>query len=100
MMNDVTKLPVHRRAKLGLGYLPQEASIFRGLTVEQNVMSVVELHERNGARRREIVEGLLAELRVDHLRDSPATALSGGAVAWGRKSRPAPKRKIPCDRSP
>jgi lipopolysaccharide export system ATP-binding protein len=61
-----------------VGYLPQEPSIFRGLTVEQNVMSVVELSERYPAKRRETVNGLLAELRVDHLKDAPASALSGG----------------------
>ena len=75
---DVTTLPMYQRARLGVGYLPQEASIFRGLTVEQNVMSIVELSERNGAKRREIVDNLLKELRVDHLRDAPANALSGG----------------------
>lgn len=75
---DVTTLPMYQRARLGVGYLPQEPSIFRGLTVEQNVMSVVELTERNHARRREIVDSLLAELRVDHLKNSPANALSGG----------------------
>ncbi len=75
---DVTTLPMYQRARLGVGYLPQEPSIFRGLTVEQNVMSIVELTERNSARRREIVDGLLAELHVDHLKDSPASALSGG----------------------
>jgi lipopolysaccharide export system ATP-binding protein len=75
---DVTTLPMYQRARLGVGYLPQEPSIFRGLTVEQNVMSVVELTERNHARRREIVDNLLAELRVDHLKNSPANALSGG----------------------
>ncbi|MFN3463390.1 MAG: LPS export ABC transporter ATP-binding protein [Terricaulis sp.] len=75
---DVTTLPMYQRARLGVGYLPQEPSIFRGLTVEQNVMSVVELSERSHSRRREIVNGLLAELRVDHLKDAPASALSGG----------------------
>ncbi len=75
---DVTTLPMYQRARLGVGYLPQETSIFRGLTVDQNVMAIVELSERNSARRREIVDGLLAELRVDHLKDSPASALSGG----------------------
>ncbi|MFT3728033.1 MAG: LPS export ABC transporter ATP-binding protein [Terricaulis sp.] len=75
---DVTTLPMYQRARLGVGYLPQEPSIFRGLTVEQNVMSIVELTERSRSKRREIVDGLLAELRVDHLRDAPAAALSGG----------------------
>jgi lipopolysaccharide export system ATP-binding protein len=75
---DVTQLPMYQRARLGVGYLPQEPSIFRGLTVEQNVMCIVELMERSKKRRREIVDGLLAELHVDHLRDAPAAALSGG----------------------
>src|SRR5215470_11365107 len=75
---DVTTLPMYQRARLGVGYLPQEASIFRGLTVEQNVMSVVELSEPKASKRRDIVDGLLAELHVDHLKDAPAAALSGG----------------------
>lgn len=75
---DVTTLPMYQRARLGVGYLPQEPSIFRGLTVEQNVMAIVELSERSRSKRKEIVDGLLAELRVDHLKDSPASALSGG----------------------
>ncbi len=75
---DVTTLPMYQRARLGVGYLPQEPSIFRGLTVEQNVTSIAELQERNGAKRRDLVEGLLAELHVDHLKDAPASALSGG----------------------
>ena len=75
---DVTTLPMYQRARLGVGYLPQEPSIFRGLTVEQNVMAIVELSERNRSKRQEIVDGLLAELRVDHLKDAPAAALSGG----------------------
>ena len=75
---DVTTLPMYQRARLGVGYLPQEPSIFRGLSVEQNVMAIVELSERNRSKRQEIVDGLLAELRVDHLKDAPAAALSGG----------------------
>ena len=75
---DVTTLPMYQRARLGVGYLPQEPSIFRGLTVEQNVMAIVELSERNRSKRQDIVDGLLAELHVDHLRDAPANALSGG----------------------
>ncbi len=75
---DVTTLPMYQRARLGVGYLPQEPSIFRGLTVEQNVMAIVELSERSHSKRREIVDGLLAELHVDHLKDAPANALSGG----------------------
>jgi len=75
---DVTTLPMYQRARLGVGYLPQEPSIFRGLTVEQNVMAIVELSEPKASKRREIVDGLLSELRVDHLKDAPAAALSGG----------------------
>ncbi|WP_424895072.1 LPS export ABC transporter ATP-binding protein [Tepidimonas sp. HKU79] len=77
-------LPIHRRARLGLGYLPQEASIFRKLTVEQNVRAVLELQHDEAGRPlaepvlRERLDRLLQELHVDHLRDAPAPALSGG----------------------
>lgn len=80
----VDSLPIHRRARLGLGYLPQEASIFRKLTVAQNVRAVLELQvdERgkslSNAEIDRRLNGLLQDLRVDHLRDSPAPALSGG----------------------
>jgi lipopolysaccharide export system ATP-binding protein len=75
---DITRLPMYQRARLGVGYLPQEASIFRGLTVEQNIMGVVELNERDRKKRREIVDGLMAEMHIEHLRNSSALALSGG----------------------
>jgi lipopolysaccharide export system ATP-binding protein len=75
---DITALPMYQRAHLGVGYLPQEASIFRGMSVEDNVMSVVELTNRDKSRRREIVDALLAELHIEHLRGAPALALSGG----------------------
>ncbi|MGE0828358.1 MAG: LPS export ABC transporter ATP-binding protein [Hyphomonadaceae bacterium] len=75
---DVTGLPMYQRARLGVGYLPQEPSIFRGLTVEQNVMAIVELVEPDKSQRQEAVDRLLGELHIDHLRDSPAAALSGG----------------------
>jgi lipopolysaccharide export system ATP-binding protein len=75
---DITAQPMYQRARMGVGYLPQETSIFRGMTVEQNVMAVVELHERDRKKARETVTGLLEELRISHLRHSPATALSGG----------------------
>ena len=80
----VDSLPIHRRARLGLGYLPQEASIFRKLTVAQNVRAVLELQvdERgkslSNAEIDRRLSGLLQDLRVEHLRDSPAPALSGG----------------------
>ncbi len=75
---EITQFPMYQRARLGVGYLPQEASIFRGLTVEQNVLSVVELVESQKTRRREIVDSLLAELHIEHIRTSSALALSGG----------------------
>lgn len=75
---DVTALPMYQRARLGIGYLPQEASIFRGMTVEQNVMAVVELVEKNKSARADRTTALLKELRIEHLRQSPAPALSGG----------------------
>jgi len=65
---DVTLLPMYRRAKLGVGYLPQEASIFRGLTVEQNIRSILELSESNRQRRNQMLEELLAEFSIEHLR--------------------------------
>lgn len=75
---DITALPMYQRARLGLGYLPQETSIFRGLTVEQNIRGVVELAEKDKKRRDEIVHNLLHELHIEKLRDAPALALSGG----------------------
>lgn len=76
--HDITALPMYRRARLGIGYLPQEASIFRGLTVEQNIMAVAELVERDSQKRRQLVDDLLAEFAIEHLRRAPALALSGG----------------------
>ena len=75
---DVTKLPMYRRAILGLGYLPQETSIFRGMTVEQNIRCVLEMVEPNKAVREEELERLLEEFHITRLRHSPAMALSGG----------------------
>jgi len=76
--HNITVLPMYRRARLGLGYLPQEASIFRWLTVEQNIMAVLELWISAPAERRERLETLLAEFAITHIRKSPAVALSGG----------------------
>jgi len=76
--NDVTGLPMYRRAILGLGYLPQETSIFRGLTVAQNINAVLELAEPDPAARQPRLESLLGEFRLERVRDSAATALSGG----------------------
>ncbi|HIP10450.1 MAG TPA: LPS export ABC transporter ATP-binding protein [Rhodospirillales bacterium] len=75
---DITELPMYRRARLGLGYLPQEASIFRGLTVEQNIRAVLEVVEKSFPRREELLEELLGEFSITHLRRTPSLALSGG----------------------
>jgi lipopolysaccharide export system ATP-binding protein len=75
---DITAQPMYQRARMGVGYLPQEASIFRGMTVEENIMAVVELRETSRRRAKDEVTGLLEELRVEHLRAAPAVSLSGG----------------------
>jgi lipopolysaccharide export system ATP-binding protein len=75
---DITGLPMYRRAILGLGYLPQETSIFRGLTIEKNILTVLELAEPDAAARRRKLDKLLDEFGLTRLRDAPAMALSGG----------------------
>lgn len=75
---DVTLLPMYRRARLGLGYLPQEMSIFRGLSVEDNIRAILEIAEPDPTARRERLEELLSEFSIEHLRRAPALALSGG----------------------
>jgi lipopolysaccharide export system ATP-binding protein len=75
---DVTWLPMYRRAKLGIGYLPQEASIFRGMTVANNIRSIIELNVSDQEKRHELLDELLAEFSITHLRRTPAIALSGG----------------------
>ncbi len=75
---DITSLPMYRRARLGLGYLPQEASIFRGLSVEDNIRAVLEVIEPDYDAREMMLNELLAEFGITHLRRAPSLALSGG----------------------
>ena len=91
---DVTRMPMYRRARLGIGYLPQEASIFRGLSVEQNIMAILELVEPNRKKRKEQLDSLLEEFKITRLRKSPSIALSGGErrrceIARALASRPS-----------
>lgn len=91
---DVTSLPMYTRARLGIGYLPQEASIFRGLSVEDNIKAVLEIVEPDRRQRKEDLERLLEEFGIGHLRKSPSIALSGGErrrceIARALASRPA-----------
>ena len=74
---NITKMPIHQRAKLGISYLPQEMSIFRGLTVEQNIMAVLEIVEKNPKKQQEKLEQLLSEFSITHIRKSHALSLSG-----------------------
>jgi len=75
---DVTTMPMYRRARLGIGYLPQESSIFRGLTVEQNIRAVLEVVEKSRKQRDRDLDALLDEFHISHLRKSPSLSLSGG----------------------
>ncbi len=76
--HDITQTPMYRRARLGIGYLPQEASIFRGLTVENNIRAVLEVVEPDKKERERQLDALLEEFSISHLRKSPSIALSGG----------------------
>ena len=87
--HDITGLPMYRRARLGLGYLPQEASIFRGLTVENNIRAVLEVSVPARNERELVLDELLAEFSITHLRRTPSLALSGGESAGASRS-PAP----------
>lgn len=75
---DISHMPMYQRARLGIGYLPQEASIFRGMTVEQNIMAILEIAEANSVKRHEKLNELLEEFSITHLRKSHALSLSGG----------------------
>jgi lipopolysaccharide export system ATP-binding protein len=75
---DLSQLPIHHRAKLGLSYLPQEASIFRRLTVEENILAVLELQNLDDDTKQRYLDGLLHDLHISHLRNNPAISLSGG----------------------
>ncbi|WP_299152798.1 LPS export ABC transporter ATP-binding protein [uncultured Tateyamaria sp.] len=75
---DVTMLPMYRRAQMGIGYLPQEMSIFRGLTVQDNILAILDITEPDRHKRRERLEELLSEFSIEHMRRAPALALSGG----------------------
>jgi lipopolysaccharide export system ATP-binding protein len=91
---DITRLPMYRRARLGIGYLPQEASIFRGLTVEQNILSVLEISEKDPSTRQLVLDELLAEFSITHLKQAEGITLSGGErrrveIARALASRPS-----------
>lgn len=91
---DITRLPMYQRARLGIGYLPQEASIFRGLTVEQNIRAVLELVEPDKVNREAHLDSLLEEFKITRVRKSPSLALSGGErrrveIARALASRPS-----------
>lgn len=93
---DVTRLPMFRRARMGIGYLPQEMSIFRGLTVEQNIMAVLEVSVADPHRRRDRLEELLADFSITHLRGAPALALSAANAGGPRSPAALPRTPVSC----
>lgn len=84
---DVTRLPLFQRARRGIGYLPQQRSIFGGLTVEQNILLVLEMHEGNSAKRRDQLDGLMRDFGLYPLRTAIASKLSGGGSVGDAKLR-------------
>ena len=93
---DVTRFPMYRRAKAGIGYLPQEMSIFRGLTVEANIMAILEITEKHRHQRHERLEELLSDFSISHLRAAPALSLSGGNAAAPRSPAAWPRTRATC----
>jgi lipopolysaccharide export system ATP-binding protein len=92
--HDISGMPMYQRARLGIGYLPQETSIFRAMTVEQNIRAILEVVEPDKRQREDHLDALLSEFRISHLRNAPATSLSGGErrraeIARALASRPA-----------
>ena len=102
--HDITGLPMYRRARLGIGYLPQEASVFRGLTVEGNIMAALEVVEPDGDKRELMLDGLLAEFGIGHLRRTPAPGPVRRRAAAGSRSparsQPSPATSCSTSRSP
>ena len=76
--NNISEFPMYRRAKMGLGYLPQESSIFRGLNVEDNILAILETFSKNNDEKKKILEKLLSDFGIEHVRNSPSLSLSGG----------------------
>ena len=77
---EISEFPMYRRSKLGLGYLPQESSIFRGMNVEENILSILEKTEKSVEAKQKKLEDLLAEFGIEHLRYAPSLSLSGGFI--------------------
>jgi ABC-type glutathione transport system ATPase component len=99
--HDVTSLPMYRRARLGIGYLPQEASIFRGLTAEQNIRATAELIEPDPMRLEAAVEALLAEFGITHIRNTPPSPCrAASAAGWKSRAHSPPIPLTSCSTSP